>query len=87
MRIILAAIAVTICSPALAGPQCTDEPESKWMTESEIMEYIRPLGHEVEVLKKTSGNCYEIYGKTHDGKRVEVYFHPITGAIVKSKIL
>jgi len=84
MRILLAIAAVLISSPALAGPHCTDEPESKWLPEAEFREQIQSMGHEISVLKKTAGNCYEIYGKDAAGVRIEIYFNPITAEIVRS---
>ncbi len=35
---------------------------------------------------KVSGNCYELYGKSPKGKKVEMYFDMKTGKIVKSEI-
>ena len=35
---------------------------------------------------KTDGNCYELYGKSPKGKKVEMYFDTKTGKIVKSEI-
>lgn len=46
---------------------------------------VAKLGYKVKTFK-VSGNCYEIYGWTKDGKKAEVYFNPVTGAVVKSKI-
>jgi hypothetical protein len=31
----------------------------------------------------TTGNCYEIYGQDKQGKRIEIYFNPITGDVVE----
>ncbi|MGI9411272.1 MAG: PepSY domain-containing protein [Hyphomicrobiaceae bacterium] len=87
MRIMIAIAAIIVSSPAFAGPHCTSQPESNWLTKTEMMERIKPLGHKIQVFKKTSGNCYEIYGKDKSGRRIEVYFHPVTGAIVKSSAL
>ena len=87
MRILFAFALVAISSPALAGPHCTDEPQSKWLTKAEMMVRIKPMGHNVHVFKKTSGNCYEIYGRDKSGKRIEVYFHPVTGDVVKASVL
>ena len=86
MRITLAIAAICISFPAFAGPQCTDEPESKWLTEAEFRERIQPLGHDIVLLKKTAGNCYEIYAKDGSGNRVEIYFDPITAEVVKSSM-
>ena len=87
MRTKLALAIIVFSSPALAGPQCTSEPESSWLTKTEMMERIAKSSYVVDVFKRTSGNCYEIYGKDKNGKRVEVYFHPITGEVVKSSSL
>lgn len=84
MRTAIVFALVLIASPALAGPQCTDEPESLWLTESEMKERIGTMGYSIDVFKKTNGNCYEIYGRDGAGKRIEIYFNPVTGEIVKS---
>ncbi|MFQ5626885.1 MAG: PepSY domain-containing protein, partial [Methyloligellaceae bacterium] len=56
MRFLLALALAAISSPALAGPHCTDEPQSKWLTKAEMMERIKPMGHRIEVFKTTKGN-------------------------------
>jgi hypothetical protein len=85
MRLLLAtAIFSGIGFAALAGPHCTNEPESTWLAEAKFLEQIQPFGFDVKVFKKTAGNCYEIYGYDQTGKRVEVYFNPITAKVVKS---
>ena len=86
-NLIFAIAAIAISSPAFAGPHCTDAPQSSWLTEVEMKERIKPMGYQVDVLKKTTGNCYEIYGKDQSGKRIEIYFHPVTGEVVKSSSL
>ena len=35
---------------------------------------------------KTDGNCYEMYGKSKGGKKVEMYFDTKDGKIVKAEI-
>lgn len=87
MRILLAFALVTISLPALAGPRCTEEPQSKWLTKSEMIERIEQMGHQFSVFKTTAGNCYEIYGRDKSGNHIEIYFHPVTGRIVKSSSL
>ena len=44
---------------------------------------VAGLGYQAKVFKVTRGNCYEIYGLDKAGKRVEIYFHPVTGKIVE----
>lgn len=82
-RIALAIAFIVLSVPALAGPTCTSEPKQKWMSEDEMKTKIASLGYEYKVFKVTSGNCYEIYGRDKSGKRIEVYFHPITGNVVE----
>lgn len=87
MRALLTVPLLVLATPAFAGPQCTDLPESRWLTRDQMMARIGQLGHSVEVFKKTKGNCYEIYGRDRSGKRIEVYFHPVTGEVVKATTL
>lgn len=71
---------------AVAGPSCTQEPQTKWLTEAQMTEKFKALGYidNVKKLHVSKGNCWEIYGQDKAGKKVEVYFHPITGAIVEA---
>lgn len=87
MRAALVVVFLAFTTPALAGPHCTDEPRSKWLTKTEMIDRIKTAGHQIDVFKKTDGNCYEIYGRDKSGRRVEVYFHPVTGKVVKSSSL
>lgn len=83
-RPFLASVVLYIFSNgAMAGPLCTDQDRSEWLTEAEIKNRITASGFTIDVFKITKGNCYEIYGRDTDGRRVEVYFHPVTGSIVE----
>ncbi|SHO67498.1 hypothetical protein SAMN02745172_04179 [Pseudoxanthobacter soli DSM 19599] len=85
-KLLAAAVAfAALPSIALASPSCTTEPQSKWMSQDAMKAKVASLGYQVKVFKIT-GSCYEIYGKTKDGKRAEVYFNPVSGEIVKSEI-
>jgi len=57
--------------------------QDKWLTEAELRAKAAAMGYVVSVFKKTTGDCYEIYGKNASGKRVEVYFNPVTGEPIK----
>lgn len=70
---------------AAASPNCTTEPQAKWMSKDAMQARIDDLGYKVRVFKVT-GSCYEVYGWTKDDKRAEVYFNPVTGDIVESEI-
>lgn len=84
----LVMMAALAAGPALAGPKCTDEPESKWIPEKQMAEKLAGLGYkdDVKKLHVSKGRCWEIYGHDKDGRAVEVYFHPITGAIVEQNV-
>jgi hypothetical protein len=81
-RLGLAVAFMILSGPAIAGPNCTSEPKDKWLTESAMKAKIAELGYKYRIFKVTDGNCYEIYGQDKNGKRIEVYFHPITGSVV-----
>lgn len=85
-RAIMLAVLALAPTAAIAGPTCTTEPQTKWISESAMKTKIGELGYKVKVFKVTSGSCYEIYGWTKDNKKAEVYFHPVTGEVVKSEI-
>jgi hypothetical protein len=82
-RIIFVLALMTICGSAVAEPKCTSESRDKWISESEMKSKVASLGYQAKVFKVTRGNCYEVYGLDKAGKRIEIYFHPITGNIVE----
>lgn len=48
---------------------------------------IAEMGYkDIKVFKKTTTGCYEIYGYTGDGRKAEVYFHPVTGAPIEKNV-
>lgn len=73
---------------AVAGPACTDEPQSKWLTEVQMTKIFSDLGYrdDVKKLHVSGGRCWEIYGHDKQGRKVEIYFHPISGAIVQANV-
>jgi hypothetical protein len=85
--ILLAALLVAPLS-ALAGPACTTEPESKWIAEADMVKRFQAQGYkdDVKKLHVSKGKCWEIYGHDKQGRKVEVYFHPITGAIAEENV-
>ncbi|MCP5211049.1 MAG: PepSY domain-containing protein [Hahellaceae bacterium] len=75
-----------LSSVAFAGPKCTEEPSDTWIDQDAFQEQLKEEGYDIKKFKVTSGNCYEIYGHNADGKKVEIYFHPVTGEKVKEEI-
>ena len=82
----LAMVAPVSVAPASAGPACTTEAKDKWLTEDAMKAKVTEMGYQKIKTFKVSGSCYEIYGYTKDNKKAEVYFNPVTGAVVKSEI-
>lgn len=73
-----------LATSAQAKKNCTDEPKAKWMSEADFKKKVEADGYKISKFKQP-GTCYEIYGTDKDGKKVEIYFNPVDGAIVKSK--
>lgn len=84
-------MATTLVAPlaapltAFAGADCTDEPREKWMSEHEMQKKILDMGYTIERFK-IDDTCYEIYGRTAENRKVEAYFNPVTGEVVKQEI-
>jgi hypothetical protein len=83
-----AALAATLATNAFAGPTCTAEPQNKWLTDKQMTEKFTGQGmrDDVKKLHVSKGNCWEIYGHDKAGRKIEVYFHSITGEIVEQNV-
>lgn len=68
---------------ASAGPKCTNEPRENWKPAWEILEQSMKEVTKLKLYKVTKGKCYEIYGWSASGEKLEIYYHPITGKEVK----
>jgi len=71
---------------ASASASCTAHPKAEWLSEEAMKAKVAAMGYQKIKTFKTSGDCYEIYGFTKDGKRAEVYFDTKTGDVVKSSV-
>jgi hypothetical protein len=88
-KLLMAAVAAGLlaATAAAASPQSTAEPRSKWLSEAAMKGKITQSGEYRDIkVFKVSGNCYEIYGHTKDGRRAEVYFNPVNGVPVEKNI-
>lgn len=83
-HIVLALALLGTANFAHAKKSCTDEPKSKWMSEADFKKKVESEGYKITKFKQP-GTCYEIYGTNKDGKKVEIYFSPVDGSIVKEK--
>ncbi len=70
---------------AHAKKSCTDQPKEKWMKVDDFKKRLESEGYKIRKFKQP-GTCYEIYGTDKEGKKVEVYFNPVDGSVVKSEV-
>ncbi len=83
-RFLLMVFGLMNLSIAMAEVNCTNEPVSKWKNQESFQKDLAAK-YKIKKFKITSGNCYEVYGWDKTGKKVEIYFNPITGDIVKQR--
>ena len=81
----VAILAATLAAgSAFAGPTCTVA-QDKWMKEADFKARVEAQGYQIKTFKVSKGKCYEIYGLDKDGRKVEIYFDPSTGAELERK--
>lgn len=71
--------AAALASPAFAtgAIKCQAGPQSGWKSQDTLKAKLTKEGWQVRK-SKVDGGCYEVYGTTPEGDRVEAYFHPVT---------
>jgi hypothetical protein len=87
---LLAAVAATsalIAGASLSGEVLASEkcsvPQSEWQPQEALRQKLADEGwQEVKRIKVDDG-CYEVYGRTADGRRAEIYFDPKTFTVVQ----
>jgi hypothetical protein len=78
------ALGALTAMPALASDDCQSYPKDQWLKPEQIKAKAEELGYTVRSVGEDDG-CLEVKGTSKDGKRVEVYFDPVTAAVVKTK--
>ncbi|MGE0099898.1 MAG: PepSY domain-containing protein [Hydrogenophaga sp.] len=68
----------------MASPTCT-APREGWKPEAAFKKDLEAQGYRIKNFKVTKGNCYEIYGTDKAGKKVEIYFDPVSGKALEQK--
>ena len=81
----VALIAAFASNVALADAQCKAQPKDKWQKEADFKKKLTAEGYQIKKFKVTGGNCYEIYGKDKAGRKVEIYYDPTDGRVVKER--
>jgi hypothetical protein len=87
-QIVLAAMlgaVASFSSGAYAKADCKAYPKAEWMKEADAKAKIEAQGYTIGKFK-VDGNCYEIYGKNKEGKKVEIYYDAKTLEPVKTEI-
>lgn len=59
------------------GKMTCSAPRETWRPQEALVKEITAAGWQVRKAK-VDGGCYEVYGTTPEGDRVEAYFHPVT---------
>ncbi len=80
-----ALISVLASTQVFAAADCQKHPKEEWMKEADLKKRLEEEGYQIKKFK-IDGDCYEIYGRNKEGKKVEIYFDTKDGSIVKSKI-
>lgn len=80
-------VALLVSSPlALAQTECSTADKTQWQDPDNFQQELKNQGYEIKKFKVTDGNCYEIYGMDKEGRKVEIYFDPVTGKKVKEEV-
>jgi hypothetical protein len=78
-----AALAALAGCAGEATTQCTTEPRSAWQDADAFQQNLLDQGYQINEFKITEGNCYEIYGFDPEQTKVEIYYNPVDGSVVK----
>jgi len=84
-RIAVLGAVAALSTSAFAKADCKAYPKSEWMKDADAKAKIEAQGYTINKFK-VDGNCYEIYGKNKEGKKVEIYYDAKTLEPVKSEI-
>lgn len=82
--LVLSALLIAVAGTAMASPTCT-APKEKWQPEATFKKDLEAQGYQIKNFKVTKGQCYEIYGTDKAGKKVEIYFDPVSGKALEQK--
>ncbi len=83
MRVLFALLAL-LPIYAHAAADCPVHPKEEWASEDTLKKALTDEGYTIKKFK-VDGNCYEMYGRNKDGKKVEIYFDTKTLAIIKAE--
>lgn len=80
-RLTIAGLFIFLATNAQASGlyECEPVDQAQWLTEEQLTQQLIEQGWQEVRRMKPDGGCWEVYGTTPDGKRVEGYFDPTTG--------
>ncbi|RUO76133.1 PepSY domain-containing protein [Idiomarina seosinensis] len=81
-----ALVLLAACSAEESVTQCTTASQTEWMDQEQFQAGLEQEGYEINEFKVTPGSCYEVYGKNRSGEKVEIYFNPVDGSVVKQEV-
>ena len=70
--------------PAFAADGCSQASRDQWLTPEEVRAKAEEMGYTVRSVGEDDG-CLEVKGMDKAGAKVEVYFDPVSGVVVKTK--
>ena len=85
-QLLLLPILMFGASQVMAGPTCSKADRDSWIPAEQMKQNITDQGYRIKKFKETRGGCYEIYGYDSADHKVEIYFNPVSGDIVKKEI-
>jgi hypothetical protein len=68
---------------ALAGDHC-DRPMREWRPRQAVEARARELGVTVDRIRTDDG-CYKLYGRTADGRSIEIEMDPVTLRVLETE--
>jgi hypothetical protein len=63
---------------------CDSGAKAGWQPQAKLEQVLKDKGWTVRKIKE-DGGCYEVYALDDKGKKMEVYFHPVTLEPVPTK--
>lgn len=77
IAVFAAGLALATVSSAMAEEAKCNQPQASWKPVEQLTARLTSDGWDIKNVKTDEG-CYEVYAKDKDGKKVEVYFDPVT---------
>ena len=82
---VLLANGLMVAASAFGTPQiCPVVPPEQWMSMHQVEALALGLGYEKVFFVQPDGGCWVAYTE-EEGVRVEVFFHPATGEVVRTE--